>query len=642
MSEPRLPADQVLVTIGTPCGVSAVGTTETHRALAEGDRELALACAAFDAGYVDFDLERSTAAEPRFQRVGDDQAITYEQIEQEWGERLRSASGIRQLSGEKCAEHLPCDLAAPLAHDLEDGGLRALAGLGVRDLRASALSDMFGLFDDDPRLGPSLQSQLFLYGGLGALAALPVPLAELIPEPHRFRVAAGCAFPGLDSHDALSLSMQPQRDGESRGESNGGSQSNGNGDGRKAKIDRLAFRLAASLGTHGPALLSAMLSPGISLSRVRRNPEILEALLQSSTVMRRVPQAPMVTSAACASALVSLADSCIQMVARYPGHQPAEVLLWTAADSGLAPDARILEGFGAGAMMTREKLDAINAERDADEARGVGDCLSPFDVDAQGTIVGNAGSGLVVTTLDLALRECLDITSIIVGWGQSGETGGKGHFAGVGFGGENALVAALDMAHRAHGYGVGDFQHVVAHATGTRTNSKTELSSLHAARQAAVQAQGHEGALPIVTIGAPKAIGDGHTMGETGLRAVGEAIHYVLGGKTVGVPTLRRIDPDLGEPAEFATLSADPVAGNVDGGALVPTQGFGGYDGAIALRSATAQSLARYEVKDRILARYLERWPDVRADRVEREARWRRTRGGALQLAEKHRWRADS
>jgi len=59
--------------------------------------------------------------------------------------------------------------------------------------------DLFGLFDDDSRLGPSLQSQLFLYGGLGALAALPRPLSELLPDPQRFRVAAASAFFGRGS-----------------------------------------------------------------------------------------------------------------------------------------------------------------------------------------------------------------------------------------------------------------------------------------------------------------------------------------------------------------------------------------------------------------------------------------------------------
>ncbi|MDX1383145.1 MAG: hypothetical protein R3190_05830 [Thermoanaerobaculia bacterium] len=612
----------MLVTVGTVCGVSAVGTTETHRALAVGsDRHVGHA--AFDAGRVDFD-PAGTALEPRFVRRWGDGAgvpMTLEDVEREWGDQLRAGAGIRPLAQNRRADHVPCDLAAPLAHDLEEGGLRGLAGLSQRDLRSSSLSDMFGLFDDDPRLGPSLQGQLFLYAGLGALAALPQPLCRLLPQPHRFRVAASCAFPGLDSHQALASGMQP------------GDTSSGDG-----KVDRLAFRLAASLGTHGPALLAAMLSPPVSLTRVRRDPDLLQVLQQAGTPLRRVPQAPMVTSAACASALVSLADAGIQMVARYPGHEPAQLMLWTGADAGLGPDARVLEGFGAGAMMTREKLDAINAARPDEEPRAINDCLMPFDVDAQGTIVGNAGSGLVITTLDFALRQGLDVTSIVVGWGQSGETGGKGHFAGVGFGGENALLEALEMAYLAHGYTVADFQHVVAHATGTRTNSKTELSSLHAARLAAAEYQGLDRPLPVVTIGAPKAIGDGHTMGETGLRATGEALYYVLGERTVGVPSLRHVDPDLGEPAEWVSLSAEPVAGNVDGGALVPTQGFGGYDGAVALRSANAEAFARYEIEDGLLESYVERWPEIRAERVEREARWRRTRGMALQLAEQHRW----
>lgn len=45
--------------------------------------------------------------------------------------------------------------------------------------------------------------------------------------------------------------------------------------------------------------------------------------------------------------------------------------------------------------------------------------------------------------------------------GQSGEAGGKAHFAGVGFGGENAIVQALDIAFEGHGYGVDDFRYRV-------------------------------------------------------------------------------------------------------------------------------------------------------------------------------------
>src|SRR5690606_7781921 len=123
-------------------------------------------------------------------------------------------------------------------------------------------------------------------------------------------------------------------------------------------------------------------------------------------------------------------------------------------------------------LMTRAKLETLNASRPPEAQRSVADCLAPFDVDANGTVVGEAGSGLLITTLDFALRNFLDVTSIITGWGQSGEAGGKAHFAGVGFGGENALLHALELSYKGHGYSVDDFQYFVAHATGTRTNSK--------------------------------------------------------------------------------------------------------------------------------------------------------------------------
>jgi 3-oxoacyl-(acyl-carrier-protein) synthase len=460
-----------------------------------------------------------------------------------------------------------------------------------------------------------------MYGGLGALAALPAPLSTLLPNPERFRVAAASAFSGLESFEALRLGMQPKHETVP-----------------DKKNDKLAYRLAATLNTHGPALIATMLSPVFNLSRVRRNPELLEQLRSAASPMRRVPQAPLVTSAACASALVAFADAASSALLSYPGHVSAEVLLWTAADAALQPDARLLEAFGLGAMMSREKLDAINAGRPPSEHRSISESLAPFDVDAQGTVVGHAGSGVLVTTLDFALRNGLDVTSLVVGWGQSGETGGKGHFAGVGFGGENATIIALEMAQKAHGYGVTDFEHLVAHATGTRTNSRTDLAATHAARSAAAELQGYGARLPTMSVGAPKAVGDGHSMGETGLKAVGEAIRYLLGESSVGVPTLRRLDPELGEPAEFFRLGREPIAGRVDGGVLVPTQGFGGFNGAIALRGATPDALRRYDVETNVLDAYLERWSDVRRERVEREARWRRTRGFVRRLAEDHRW----
>jgi 3-oxoacyl-[acyl-carrier-protein] synthase II len=402
--------------------------------------------------------------------------------------------------------------------------------------------------------------------------------------------------------------------------------------------DKLAYRLAASLSSHGPALIAAMLAPAFSLSRVRRRPELLAHLVGASAPLRRVPQAPLVVNAACASALAGFCGAAPHLVLSYPGHEPPDVLLWTAADAALEPDARVLEGMGLGALMSMQKLREINAGRPAEERRAPASCLAPFDVDARGTVVGNAGSGVVVTTLEFALANFLDITSIVVGWGQSGETGGKAHLAGVGYGGENAIIRALQMAFEGHGYGVADFGYYVAHAPGTRTNSRSDLTVAQAARAAAAEAQGSRGPLPPMRVGAPKALGDGHTMGETGLKAAGEAIHYVLGLPAVGIPSLRRVDPELEPIAASFLLSARPWPGEPAGGAIAATQGFGGFNAAVALRAATREALRRYPVDARRLEAYLERWGEVRRERIGREARYRRTPGFILQLADEHRW----
>jgi hypothetical protein len=610
-----LTADKVLVTIGTPCSISAVGSTETYRARVLGAPEF-IAYAAFDAGLIDVEIGSDGTAELHWLN-GEPASLA--EIERQYGQKLRASLGIRYIDELTAAgDSIVTDIAASLPHDFARGGLRRLAGLGYRDVRDSALKDMYGLFDDDPRLGPSLQAQLFAYAGLGALAALPVSLSELLANPYEFRVAGATAFPGMDAQGQL----RP---------------AGSNGENDKLR-DKFAMRLANSLSSHGPALLSTMLAPSYSLSKSLKNPALLDSLRGANGYMR-VPQTPLNAVGACASSSIVFCEFAPQMVLDYPGYQRPVVTLWTAADAATRPHWQILDAFGPGALMTRGKLDALNAERDPSQRRAVADCLAPFDVDANGTVVGEGGSGVLVTTLDFALRNFLDVTSIIVGWGQSGEAGGKAHFAGVGFGGENALMHALELAYRGHGYRVGDFQYLVAHATGTRTNSKTDLTTAASARGAAAERQGSKGALPAIAVGTPKSVGDGHTMGETGLKAVSQALQFVLGKPAVGVPTLRRLDPDLGPVAESFVLQSAPINGNADGGAVCATQGFGGYNGALALRSAHAEAFSRYSPDRKVLSAYLERWPELRREREQRERYWRLRRRSAIELAQVHCWK---
>lgn len=608
-------ADQVLVTIGTPCTMSAVGSTETYVALVRGAPDL-LARMAFDAGLVLLEPRPNGDVDASWL---DGTPATRDDLERRHGAQLRAGAGIRIVDELVMGdERAVTDVAAPLPHDLGDGGLRRMAGITFREIRDSAMRDMHTLFDDDPRLGPSLQAQLFVHAGLGALASLPRPLSELIENPFDLRIAASATFQGLDAVDRLRSPVGVV------------------GDDDNGPRDKFAARLATSLSSHGPALVSTMLAPSYPIGRSTKNPALLASLASESGYMR-VPQAPMNSVGACASALISLCDLAPQMLFDHPGFHRPKVALWTAADGSTRAGFRVLEGFGPGAMMTSGKLAATNEGRAVSDQRSVGDSLAPFDIDANGTVVGDGGSGALVTTLDFALRNFLDITSIIVGWGQSGEAGGKAHFAGVGFGGENALIHALDMARLGHGDGAASFGHLVAHATGTRTNSKTDLTTAANGRRIAAE-RGGGAVLPRLTVGTPKALGDGHTMGETGLKAVSQAIRHLLGEPTVGVPTLRTLDPELAHLAEEFELSPAPVAGTTDGGALCVAQGFGGYNGAVALRAANADTLRRYSPDPAVLAAYLERWPQVRAERERQEQRMRTHRGAALELAQMHRW----
>jgi 3-oxoacyl-[acyl-carrier-protein] synthase II len=610
-----LSADQVLVTIGTPCTMSAVGSTETYVALVRGAPDLSERMA-FDAGLVSLEVLPGGGVAARWH---DGTVATRDDIERLHGAQLRANSGIR-IVDELIADgrQTLTDVAAPLPHDLADGGLRVMAGITFREVRDSAMRDMHALFDDDPRLGPSLQSQLFVHTGLGALASLPMPLSQLIDDPFDFRVAASAVFQGLDSLDRFRSPAGAGLEGD------------------PAPRDKFAARLSASLSSHGPALISTMLAPAYPLSRSTKNPALLASLASPSGYMR-VPQTPMNSVGACASSLISLCDIAPQMLFEHPGIRRPKVTLWTSADAATRAGYRVLEAFGPSALMTSHKLATVNEGRALADLRPVSASLAPFDVDANGTVVGDGGSGVLITTLDFALRNFLDITSIIVGWGQSGEAGGKAHFAGVGFGGENALIQALDVARLGHGDGPDRFGHLLAHATGTRTNSKTDLATVANARRIAAERAGTT-SLPRLTVGTAKAMGDGHTMGETGLKAVSQAIRHLLGEPTVGVPTLRILDPDLAHLTEQFEFGASPVAGTTDGGALCVTQGFGGYNGAVALRAANADTLRRYAPEPTVLAAYLERWPAVRAARERQEQSMRTRRGAAMELAQLHRW----
>ncbi|WP_413214740.1 hypothetical protein [Paraburkholderia kururiensis] len=534
--------------------------------------------------------------------------------EMEPGKEHIRDTGIRCIE----SDSPPCSaIAAPLPHDLEAGGLRRLAGIRERDIRDSSFREMCKLFSDDPELGPSFQTQLFFYAGMGALAALPEPLSSLIDDPYYFRVVCGTALPGLDS---LGRWLMP---GSTRSFV-------------APSHDRFANCLASSLSSHGGALISTVLAPAYKRHRGACIPTASQ--MPDGCEYGNVPQSTAVSVGACSSSLIAFCAAASDLLLDYPGFQRPRIVLLTAADAALQHHYRIIHAFGTGAVMTEEKLAGLNVGREGNDVRQVGDCLAPFDADAQGTVIGNGGSGLLITTLDFAVRNLLDVTSIIVGWGHSQEASGKAHFAGVGFGGERALMQALDMAYQAHGCTLDDFHYYAAHGTGTRANARSELQNVRLARQGAADRQGFRSRLPPLTVGTSKAVGDGHTMGETGLKSLGQALQYVLGQPAPGLPTLRTLDAELQQVAEDYVFAQKPAISHGDAGSLCAVQGFGGYNGAVALRSATRETLGRYIFEPGLLERYLERWDELRSERERREMRIRLSPGISLTMAEFHHW----
>ena len=59
----------------------------------------------------------------------------------------------------------------------------------------------------------------------------------------------------------------------------------------------------------------------------------------------------------------------------------------------------------------------------------------------------------------------------------------------------------------------------------------------------------------------------------------------------------------------------------------------------MALRAAHAEAFGRYSPDRKVLSAYLERWPELRREREERERHWRLRRRSAIELAQMHCWK---
>ncbi len=594
-----LPDHKVVCMVANGNATTPMGRQEDCRASEINDPNF-IGFSANTAGLVHIDQDSPYYAPVFRDHFGN--VMSAEKIEARWGSRLREKIGPRRLDGYPIAEHVPNRYAAPLAHRLEEGyepgGLLYHGGFTPENVESSELAIMKAFYQDDPDFIPPLQAQMKLIPGLLALGALPKSLSEIVLAPF-FRVFGASCFLGIEAYHAGGRARPADK-----------------------PADDKALRLSGMLATHGTDLINASLSPEIPIMEALKRRSTLERIRLEGSPLNNVFQAPTEIQGACASSILAAIIGFESLVYDFTR---LDLFLLAAADAAMKGDGRILEMFAAAVA------------REIQEGRTPFERVAPLDEEVQAMLPGHVGGGFLFTTLDVAFEHELDVVGIVTGWGTSGETRGQ-HFAGVGFGGENALMRSFLMSHHFHGFGVEDYDYYSGHNTGTKVNTVTEIIGVLEARKKAAEDLGYHGSLPRLKVGAPKTR-DGHGMGAGSVRGLQGISYYVMGQKAMGIPTFRnlnrRLQPIIGELEN----SAEPYTPSGKG-AFTGAQGFGGPTAYMMMQPGIVEYLRRYRPSDeKRRDRFFERQADIRQERLQRESRMNRTLGSAIREAERHMYR---
>lgn len=193
--------------------------------------------------------------------------------------------------------------------------------------------------------------------------------------------------------------------------------------------------------------------------------------------------------------------------------------------------------------------------------------LRPFDVDREGTILGEGAGVLVLESLESATRRGARVRGEILGYGESSDAG---HLTGPSADGQaRAIVRALESAR----IGPEEVGYVNAHGTATRSNDSTESMALRSALGSATDR---------ILVGSSKSY-FGHTLGASG--ALETAVTLLALERGIAPPNfnLRKQDPDC--PVRAVGREPEPIERFV---ALKNSFGFGGGNAVLALAPAPA------------------------------------------------------
>lgn len=618
-------AEYVPVFVGLGSAISPLGRNEAHVASMQGSPD-AIGFMAVDAKLVAVDSANSNGR-PVFRRLDGGQ-ISVGEIESDYGAILRAQSRSRHLPAKRLVDGIMTDIAAPLPHRFEEGseegGLREILGLRKADFSVSGnpFQAMKNLYKDSVKEGgPSRQQQIAMGVVMESLAALPKALRDTVKAYH-FKTVWGACFGGEDSDDALTEQLITEAE-----DPTGKNRYNIQESAVYYQLEQ-ASRLARKISSNAPAECLTFLSPGAKSMSALKKSAVAEAAALSlqGDDMWNIPYSPFVVNAACASALTAFCSGVDYLFPNRGRDSRAKIMLLGSADAAIGVRGRNVVGFGEAAVKDLK-------------GRCIDQALGAWDQDASGTIVGEGGYAVLVTSLKFAIENKLDILGLCTGYSECLENGLKAVMSGIGFGGHQALYQALRMSYEDHGFGLEDFDHLEAHATGTALNAMTEPRAVSTARRRFAEFVKFSGSLPQMTVGASKAVMGAHLMGPAGAISLQKGLLHILGRSTWGIPGFKKHHPEVGPEIEEYKLSGELLQGRGDGGVLIPVQGFGGYNAGLAIKAATPDIIARYPGIDPMaLAEYLEQWDDIRAQREVRERVATRTPRNILNLADQHRW----
>ena len=294
------------------------------------------------------------------------------------------------------------------------------------------------------------------------------------------------------------------------------------------------FEAAQRFATKGPKGLLPS-----SVPRVMAN-----SLSANLSMQFKLTGANYTVISACTSAANAIGDCYRRIV-----HGEAEMALTGGAEGGLDP-------FYFGVW---NNLGVLSTNPDPALA------CRPFDVERQGTVLGEGAAMLVLESLESAERRGATVRAEILGYGESSDAG---HITGPSSEGQARAIAA---ALRSAGIEAGEVGYVNAHGTATASNDPTECAAIRLALGDAADE---------ILVGSNKSY-FGHTLGASGGLEAAVTVMALEHGEAP--PNFNLFNPDPECDVRLVGRKAEPLPRRV---ALKNSFGFGGGNAVLALAAA--------------------------------------------------------